>query len=117
MKDEKFSCIYKSNKLFLESGLGTFRDSGGLWEKYKIEDVATPEAFKSNPKLVLDFYNIRRRQPLKTNPNPIHYSLNKLQEKYNLSIITQNIDDLHESSFGRECFTSSWKVKRKVKAF
>tara|TARA_Y100001954_G_C15808645_1_gene603990 strand:- start:2171 stop:2842 length:672 start_codon:yes stop_codon:yes gene_type:complete len=90
--------VFTGAGISAESGLGTFRDSGGLWEKYKIEDVATPEAFKSNPKLVLDFYNIRRRQLLKTNPNPAHYSLNKLQEKYNLSIITQNIDDLHERS-------------------
>ena len=90
--------VFTGAGISAESGLGTFRDSGGLWEKYKIEDVATPEAFKSNPKLVLDFYNIRRRQLLKTNPNPGHYSLNKLQEKYNLSIITQNIDDLHERS-------------------
>jgi len=90
--------VFTGAGISAESGLATFRDSGGLWEKYKIEDVATPEAFKSNPKLVLDFYNIRRRQLLKTNPNPAHYSLNKLQEKYNLSIITQNIDDLHERS-------------------
>ena len=90
--------VFTGAGISAESGLATFRDSGGLWEKYKIEDVATPEAFKSNPKLVLDFYNIRRRQLLKTNPNPAHYSLNNLQEKYNLSIITQNIDDLHERS-------------------
>ena len=90
--------VFSGAGISAESGLGTFRDSGGLWEKYKIEEVATPEAFKSNPKLVLDFYNLRRRQLLKTNPNPAHYSLNKLQEKYTLSIITQNIDDLHERS-------------------
>ena len=62
MKDEKFSCIYRKHSISAESGLSTFRDSGGLWEKYKIEDVVTPEAFKSNPKLVLDFYNIRNKQ-------------------------------------------------------
>ena len=90
--------VFTGAGISAESGLGTFRDSGGLWEKYKIEEVATPEAFKSNPKLVLDFYNLRRRQLLNTHPNPAHYSLNKLQEKYNLSIITQNIDDLHERS-------------------
>lgn len=90
--------VFTGAGISAESGLGTFRDSGGLWEKYKIEEVATPEAFKSNPKLVLDFQNLRRRQLLNTHPNPAHYSLNKLQEKYNLSIITQNIDDLHERS-------------------
>jgi len=81
-----------------ESGLGTFRDSGGLWEKYKIEDVATEKAFLKNPALVLEFYNIRRRQLLNSFPNEAHFALNKLKEKYNLSIITQNIDDLHKRS-------------------
>ena len=81
-----------------ESGLGTFRDSEGLWEKYKIEDVATEKAFQKNPALVLEFYNIRRRQLLNTLPNDAHFALNKLKDKYNLTIITQNIDDLHERS-------------------
>ncbi len=90
--------VFSGAGISAESGLGTFRDSGGLWEKYKIEEVATPEAFKSNPKLVLDFYNIRRRQLLKIKPNEAHYALNKLKAKFNLSIITQNIDDLHERS-------------------
>jgi len=81
-----------------ESGLGTFRNSGGLWEKYKIEDVATEKAFQKNPALVLEFYNIRRRQLLNSLPNDAHFVLNKLKEKYNLTIITQNIDDLHERS-------------------
>jgi len=85
-----------------ESGLGTFRDSDGLWEKYKIEDVATPEAFKKNPSLVLEFYNIRRKQLLNSFPNNAHYALNQLQEKFNLSIITQNIDDLHERSGSKD---------------
>ena len=81
-----------------ESGLGTFRGSEGLWEKYKIEDVATEKAFLKNPELVLDFYNIRRKQLLNSFPNDAHFALNKLKEKYNLSILTQNIDDLHERS-------------------
>jgi len=81
-----------------ESGLGTFRDSGGLWEKYKIDDVATEKAFLKNPALVLEFYNIRRKQLLNSFPNDAHFALNKLKEKYNLSILTQNIDDLHERS-------------------
>jgi NAD-dependent deacetylase len=81
-----------------ESGLGTFRDSEGLWEKYKVEDVATEKAFQKNPALVLEFYNIRRRQLLNTLPNDAHFALNKLKDKYNLTIITQNIDDLHERS-------------------
>ena len=81
-----------------ESGLGTFRGSKGLWEKYKIEDVATEKAFLKNPALVLEFYNIRRKQLLNSFPNDAHFALNKLKEKYNLSILTQNIDDLHERS-------------------
>ena len=81
-----------------ESGLGTFRDAGGLWENYNIEDVATPEAFDRNPALVLDFYNLRRKQLLNSRPNDAHIYLNKLKEKFHLSIVTQNIDDLHERS-------------------
>ena len=81
-----------------ESGLGTFRDSEGLWKKYKIDDVATEKAFLKNPALVLEFYNIRRKQLLNSVPNDAHFALNKLKEKYNLSILTQNIDDLHERS-------------------
>ena len=79
-----------------ESGLGTFRDSEGLWKKYKIDDVATEKAFLKNP--VLEFYNIRRKQLLNSFPNDAHFALNRLKEKYNLSILTQNIDDLHERS-------------------
>ena len=81
-----------------ESGLGTFRGSEGLWEKYMIKDVATEKAFLKNPALVLEFYNIRRKQLLNSFPNDAHFALNKLKEKYNLSILTQNIDDLHERS-------------------
>ena len=90
--------VFTGAGISAESGLGTFRDSGGLWEQFKIEDVATPEAFEKNPELVLNFYNLRRKQLLESNPNAAHISLNKLSEKYNLHIITQNIDDLHERS-------------------
>jgi NAD-dependent protein deacetylase/lipoamidase len=79
-----------------ESGLKTFRDSDGLWEGYNIEDVATPEAWHRNPKLVQDFYNERRKNVLEAKPNAAHYALAKLEEKYDVTIITQNIDDLHE---------------------
>ena len=90
--------VFSGAGISAESGLGTFRDSGGLWDKYKIEDVATPQAFKKNPELVLEFYNIRRRQLLSSSPNSAHYALNKLQDNFNLQIITQNIDDLHQRS-------------------
>lgn len=79
-----------------ESGLGTFRDSGGLWEKYKIEDVATPEAWSKNPKLVTDFYNMRRKQAYEAKPNEGHLALADLEKDFDVTIITQNIDDLHE---------------------
>ncbi len=79
-----------------ESGLKTFRDSDGLWEGYNIEEVATPEAWRRNPALVQDFYNMRRKAVLEASPNAAHYALASLEEKYDVTIITQNIDDLHE---------------------
>jgi NAD-dependent deacetylase len=79
-----------------ESGLKTFRDSNGLWEGYNIEDVATPQAWEHNPQLVQDFYNQRRKSVLEAQPNKAHYALARLQEIYDVTIITQNIDDLHE---------------------
>ncbi|PCH96643.1 MAG: NAD-dependent protein deacylase [Bacteroidetes bacterium] len=79
-----------------ESGLSTFRDSGGLWEQYNVYEVATPEAWDKDQKLVLDFYNQRRKQVLEAEPNAAHYALASLEEKYNVTIITQNVDNLHE---------------------
>ncbi|MEN0056592.1 MAG: NAD-dependent deacylase [Mucilaginibacter sp.] len=79
-----------------ESGLKTFRDSDGLWEGYNIEDVATPEAWQRNPALVQEFYNERRKSVLEAKPNTAHFALARLEEKYEVTIITQNIDDLHE---------------------
>lgn len=79
-----------------ESGIKTFRDSDGFWENHRIEDVATFEAWQRNRDVVLDFYNQRRRQLLECHPNEAHKLLVKLEEKYNVQIITQNVDDLHE---------------------
>lgn len=79
-----------------ESGLKTFRDSDGLWEGYNIEDVATPRAWKKDPQLVLDFYNYRRKNVLDAKPNAAHYGLAELEKNFDVTIITQNIDDLHE---------------------
>ncbi|MVN92640.1 SIR2 family NAD-dependent protein deacylase [Mucilaginibacter aquatilis] len=79
-----------------ESGLKTFRDSDGLWEGYNIEDVATPQAWNRDPELVQEFYNMRRKSVLEARPNQAHYALVELEEKYDVTIITQNIDDLHE---------------------
>lgn len=79
-----------------ESGLKTFRDSDGLWEGYNIEDVATPAAWRKNPGLVLEFYNYRRKSVLNAKPNAAHYGLAELEADFDVTIITQNIDDLHE---------------------
>lgn len=79
-----------------ESGISTFRDSDGLWEHYRVEDVATHEAYERNPELVLNFYNERRRQLFAAQPNEAHRLLARLEERYDVQIITQNIDDLHE---------------------
>ena len=79
-----------------ESGIKTFRDAGGLWEGFEIEEVATPEAFEKNPKLVFDFYNQRRKQLFDVEPNKAHHYLKDLENYYNVTIITQNVDDLHE---------------------
>lgn len=79
-----------------ESGIKTFRDHDGLWEGYKIEDVATPEAWKKDPQLVLDFYNMRRKNVADAEPNQAHLILASLEQYFNVQIITQNVDDLHE---------------------
>jgi NAD-dependent deacetylase len=81
-----------------ESGIGTFRDAGGLWEKYIIDDVATPDGFRRNPALVLDFYNQRRKQLVESKPNEGHLILAELENKYDIHIITQNVDNLHEQA-------------------
>tara|TARA_B100000809_G_scaffold265217_1_gene323345 strand:- start:2086 stop:2778 length:693 start_codon:yes stop_codon:yes gene_type:complete len=88
--------IFSGAGISAESGLKTFRDSDGLWENYNIIDVATPEAWKKDPELVLDFYNLRRKQVIDSQPNNAHKSLVKLENNYDLHIITQNIDNLHE---------------------
>lgn len=79
-----------------ESGINTFRDSNGLWENHDIMEVASPEGFRNDPALVLQFYNLRRRQLSKVEPNAAHLFLTELEEKYDVSVITQNVDDLHE---------------------
>lgn len=79
-----------------ESGISTFRDSNGLWENHKVEDVASPKGWVANPELVLEFYNQRRRQLATVEPNEAHKQLVKLEDKYDVYIITQNVDDLHE---------------------
>jgi len=79
-----------------ESGISTFRDSDGLWEQYRVEDVATPEGYAKDKALVLDFYNQRRRQLATVEPNEGHRQLVRLEEYYDVQIVTQNVDNLHE---------------------
>jgi NAD-dependent deacetylase len=79
-----------------ESGLKTFRDSDGLWEGYDVYEVATPRAFLKNPQLVLDFYNMRRKDVAAASPNAAHVGLAELEKDFDVTIVTQNIDDLHE---------------------
>ena len=87
-----------------ESGLRTFRDSGGLWEEHRVEDVATPEGFATDPQLVWRFYSERRRQAAACQPNPAHVALAKLEEALSdrLFLCTQNVDSLHERAGSRE---------------
>jgi NAD-dependent deacetylase len=79
-----------------ESGIKTFRDADGLWEGHNVMEVASPEGFLDNPELVLDFYNQRRKQLLEVSPNKAHYNLAHLENYFDVEIITQNVDDLHE---------------------
>src|ERR1700733_13116467 len=79
-----------------ESGLKTFRDSDGLWEGYEVTEVATPRGWRNDPQLVLDFYNLRRRDVGNAKPNAAHLGLAALEKDFDVHIITQNIDDLHE---------------------
>lgn len=79
-----------------ESGLKTFRDADGLWEGHDVMEVASPTGFANNPELVLEFYNQRRRQLLEVKPNKAHYALAELEKNYQVTIVTQNVDDLHE---------------------
>jgi NAD-dependent deacetylase len=89
--------VFTGAGISAESGLGTFRDSGGIWEKFRIEDVCTPEAWQRNPEKCVEFYNLRRRDALVAEPNMAHYAIAKLQEVFpDTQVITQNIDNLHE---------------------
>jgi NAD-dependent deacetylase len=88
--------VFTGAGISAESGLKTFRGDDGLWEGHRVEDVATPEAWARNPALVLEFYNERRRQVRAAQPNTAHRALVDLERGYDVSIVTQNVDDLHE---------------------
>ena len=88
--------VFSGAGVSAESGLKTFRDSDGLWEEYNVMEVATPEAWNENPELVLEFYNKRREQALQASPNDAHLAIAGLENHYDVTVITQNIDNLHE---------------------
>lgn len=90
--------VLSGSGISAESGIPTFRDAGGLWEGFDINDVATPQAWQKNPQLVLDFYNQRRKAALEAKPNAGHLSLVELEKYFDVVIITQNVDGLHEKA-------------------
>ena len=95
-----------------ESGLRTFRDMGGLWEEYDITEVATPEAWRRNPSLVMQFYNERRKQLYECEPNAGHLGLVELEKDFDVSIITQNVDDLHERAGSKKVIHLHGELKK-----
>ena len=95
-----------------ESGISTFRDSNGLWKKYRFEELASPEGWARNPELVLEFYNMRRKQLFEVKPNAAHYALVELESKYDVQIITQNVDDLHERAGSKNVLHLHGELKK-----
>ena len=96
MENRQKIVVFTGAGVSADSGISTFRDSDGLWDKYRIEDVCTPEALIRNRNLVIDFYNTRRKEVMETTPNAAHRAIRRLEEAYDVAVITQNIDDLHE---------------------
>lgn len=96
MKSALKIVVFSGAGMSAESGIQTFRDSNGLWENYNIEEVATPQAWMRNPDLVTEFYNARRKNVMEANPNAAHIAIAELEKVAEVSVITQNIDDLHE---------------------
>ena len=92
----KYLLILAGAGMSAESGISTFRDAGGLWDKYPVEQVATPEGYAANPQLVTDFYNERRKQLLDVKPNRGHELVAELEKHFQVTVITQNVDNLHE---------------------
>jgi len=95
-----------------ESGIRTFREIDGLWNNYRVEEVASPEAWESDMNLVLEFYNQRRKQLLECEPNAGHYALAELQEAYDVQIITQNVDDLHERAGSKQVLHLHGEIRK-----
>lgn len=104
--------IFTGAGISADSGLGTFRGNKGLWEKYDITEVASIEAWENNTEKVLKFYNMRRRQLRSVEPNPAHYSLAKLEKYFNVTIVTQNVDDLHERAGSKNVIHLHGELKK-----
>lgn len=100
-----------------ESGINTFRDANGLWEGHEVMDVASPSGWERNQELVLDFYNQRRRELKKVKPNAAHLALKELEEKYDVHIITQNVDDLHERAGSKNVIHLHGELKKARSTF
>jgi NAD-dependent deacetylase len=96
--NKKKIVVFTGAGISAESGISTFRDSGGLWEQYNVNDVATIDGWNKNPELVMEFYNKRRKELELIKPNKAHFDLVKLEKRYDVHIITQNVDDLHENA-------------------
>ena len=108
MRDKKVVVLTGAG-ISAESGIKTFRDNDGLWENYRIEDVATPQAWQADPELVWKFYQARRRQMKEVGPNPAHEALAKLESELDdFTLITQNVDDLHERGGSHFDYPHAW---------
>ncbi|EJW94761.1 transcriptional regulator, Sir2 family [gut metagenome] len=100
--DMKKLVVLSGAGMSAESGISTFRDAGGLWDKYPVEQVATPEGYARNPELVINFYNERRKQLLEVVPNEGHRGLVALENEFEVTVITQNVDNLHERAGSKQ---------------
>ena len=112
MSNQKNIVVFTGAGMSAESGIRTFRDTNGLWEEYRIEDVATPEAWQRNKALVLKFYNERLKQVISAKPNKGHLVLAELQNHYDLQIITQNVDDLHERAGSKKVLHLHGEIRK-----
>jgi len=109
---KKRIAVFTGAGISAESGIKTFRDVDGLWENYSIEEVATPQGWQKNPELVNEFYNLRRKQALEAHPNAAHKALVRLEKKFDVTIITQNIDDLHERAGSKQVIHLHGEIRK-----
>jgi len=110
--DMKTIVVLTGAGISAESGIRTFRDADGLWNNYRIEEVASPVAWERDPQLVLDFYNMRRKQLYEVEPNAAHYAIAALEEHFDVQVITQNVDDLHERAGSNQVLHLHGELKK-----